>query len=47
MLTLAAAGEHSVLLLASRIWETIIGGAVGLASAMFLFPLRTQARDKA
>ncbi len=41
IMTLAISGEHSVLLLASRVWETLIGGGLGLASAMLLLPLRT------
>ncbi|WP_213958924.1 hypothetical protein [Variovorax sp. dw_954] len=31
-LTLAAAGEHSVALLASRAWETLLGSALALPS---------------
>jgi len=38
--TLAVSGEHSVPLLASRVWETLIGAALGLAAAMLLLPLR-------
>jgi hypothetical protein len=33
-------GEHSMLLFLSRIWETAIGGALGLSIAIFLLPLR-------
>lgn len=40
IVTLAAGGEHSVPLLAARAWETILGGALGCAAAMWLFPLR-------
>lgn len=40
ILTLAVAGEHSLTLLTARAWETVLGGAVGLGAAMFLFPLR-------
>jgi hypothetical protein len=41
IVTLAETGEHSVPLLASRAWETLLGGALGLAAGMFLLPLRT------
>jgi uncharacterized membrane protein YccC len=37
--TLAASGEHSIVLLASRAWETLLGGALGLVAATFLLPL--------
>ncbi len=40
IVTLAVTGEHSPLLLAARAWETLIGGALGLAAAMLVFPLR-------
>ena len=40
IVTLAASGLHSVPLLAARGWETFLGGALGLAAAMFIFPLR-------
>jgi len=40
IVTLAASGEHSIMLLASRAWETMIGGAFGLATALLLFPLK-------
>jgi len=40
VLTLAASGEHSVPLLASRAWETTLGGALGLLSARFVMPLK-------
>jgi hypothetical protein len=40
IVTLAATGEHSLLLLTARAWETLIGGALGLAAAMLVFPLR-------
>jgi hypothetical protein len=39
--TLAASGEHSVPLLAARAWETLIGGLLGLITALVLFPIRT------
>ncbi|MEJ8848465.1 FUSC family protein [Variovorax rhizosphaerae] len=40
VVTLAASGEHSVLLLSARLWETLLGGALGLAAARFFLPLR-------
>jgi hypothetical protein len=40
MVTLAVSGEHSMPVLFARAWETILGGALGLAAASFLFPLR-------
>ncbi len=40
--TLAAAGEHSVPLLLARAWETVLGGAAGLASALVVFPLKVK-----
>lgn len=41
IMTLAVSGEHSVLILAARAWETFLGGALGVASAMLLFPIRS------
>ena len=41
IVTLAASGVHSIPLLAARAWETLLGGAIGLAAAMFIFPLRS------
>ncbi|MEJ0017642.1 MAG: FUSC family protein [Acetobacteraceae bacterium] len=43
IVTLAVAGEHSVPVLAARGWETLLGGALGLAAATLLFPLRVSA----
>ncbi|MDM0115455.1 FUSC family protein [Variovorax sp. J22R133] len=40
VVTLAASGEHSLLLLSARLWETLLGGALGLVAASFFFPLR-------
>ena len=40
IVTLAASGVHSVPMFAARAWETLIGGALGLLAAMFIFPLR-------
>jgi Fusaric acid resistance protein-like len=45
IVTLAVAGEHSVPVLAARAWETLLGGALGLAAATFLFPLRARAME--
>ncbi|SHF20269.1 Fusaric acid resistance protein-like [Kaistia soli DSM 19436] len=39
VVTLAAAGEHSTWLFAARIWETVVGGGLGLAAALILLPL--------
>jgi hypothetical protein len=38
IVTLAATGEHSWVLLAARVWETLLGGALGLAAAMLVAP---------
>ena len=40
IVTLAAGGEHSRLLLFARAWETALGGAFGLAAAMLILPMR-------
>lgn len=40
VVTLAASGEHSISLLAERLWQTLLGGALGLAAALLVFPLR-------
>jgi hypothetical protein len=40
IVTMAASGVHSVPLLAARAWETLLGGALGLLAARFVFPLR-------
>ncbi len=40
IVTLAIGGEHSLLLLSARAWETLIGGALGLVAAMLVFPIR-------
>ena len=44
IVTLAAGGEHSIPLLASRAWETLLGGALGLAAATLILPLRASAQ---
>ena len=41
IITLAVRGETSAIMLVSRGWETLIGGALGLATAMLILPLRT------
>jgi hypothetical protein len=45
IVTLAVGGDHSVPLLVSRVWETLLGGALGLTAAMLLLPLRTLPRS--
>lgn len=40
IVTLAASGVHSVPLLAARAWETLLGGLLGIAAALFIFPIR-------
>ncbi|WP_421993225.1 FUSC family protein [Roseococcus sp.] len=40
VVTLAASGEHSVAHLAARLWETLLGGALGVTVAMLVLPLR-------
>jgi hypothetical protein len=39
IVTMAASGVHSIPLLAARAWETLVGGLLGLAAALFIFPL--------
>ena len=46
IVTLAVSGDHSIPLLASRGWETFLGGMLGLVIANLLFPLRTPAPNK-
>jgi hypothetical protein len=41
IITLAVRGETSAIMLVSRGWETLIGGGLGLATAMLILPLRT------
>jgi hypothetical protein len=45
IVTLAAGGEHSISLLAARLRETLIGGLLGLTTALVLFPIRAD-RDR-
>jgi hypothetical protein len=40
IITLEVSGESSTIVLASRAWETLIGGALGLATALLILPLR-------
>ena len=40
IVTLAAAGDHSWVLLAARAWETLLGGALGLVAAKLVVPRR-------
>jgi hypothetical protein len=44
IVTLAVTGETSIFVLASRAWETLIGGALGLSIALLLLPLHTSRR---
>jgi hypothetical protein len=46
IVTLAASGVHSIELLTARAWETLLGGALGLLAAMFIFPLRSPSPEK-
>ena len=41
IVTMAATGEHSLKLLASRSWETVIGGGIGIGAAMLIVPSRS------
>jgi hypothetical protein len=47
IVTLAAGGEHSIALLAARAWETLVGGLLGLAAALLLFPIKADSRENA
>lgn len=40
IITLAVSGENSVFFLASRLWETLIGGVLGLTIALYILPQR-------
>jgi uncharacterized membrane protein YccC len=42
VVTLAVAGDNSVLFLLARAWETLLGGALGLAIALLVFPIRVR-----
>lgn len=39
--TLAMSGDHSIAILISRAWETVLGAALAMTSAIFVFPLRS------
>lgn len=43
LLTLAAGGEHSMSVLVARLWETVLGVAIGVASGLLVMPLRDDA----
>ncbi len=43
IITLAVSGDNSIFFLASRLWETLIGGVLGLTIALYVVPQR-QAR---
>lgn len=45
VVTLAVAGEHSLAVLVARAWETLLGGALGIAAALLMFPLREAKAD--
>jgi hypothetical protein len=40
IITLAVTGENSIFFLASRLWETLIGGVLGLTIALYVVPQR-------
>jgi hypothetical protein len=40
IVTLAVGGEHFIQLLASQVWETLLGGAFGLGATIIFLPLR-------
>lgn len=40
IVTLAVSGPHPLWLLTARVWETLVGGALGAAAAWFIFPIR-------
>jgi hypothetical protein len=40
IVTLAAAGEYPPVVLLARAWETLIGGAIGLGTALTVLPIR-------
>jgi Fusaric acid resistance protein-like len=41
VVTLWISGDTSTFVLAARAWETVIGGSLGLGTAMFIMPLRS------
>ncbi len=42
IVTLVIGGETSIAVLTARAWETLLGGVLGLATAIFIVPLRPQ-----
>ncbi|MDQ7981770.1 FUSC family protein [Paraburkholderia sp. SARCC-3016] len=46
MITLAADGVHSVPYLLARLWETVIGGVIGVLAALLIFPLRANREEE-
>jgi hypothetical protein len=42
MVTLAMSGETAISVLAARAWQTLIGGALGVAAAKLVLPLRSK-----
>jgi Fusaric acid resistance protein-like len=47
IVTLAASGEHSLTLLSSRAWETLLGCALGWLSGRYCFRMRSTVEDSA
>ncbi len=41
-----AYGEHSLVLLSARAWETLLGGVLGVGAAMLLFLSRGMSRGE-
>jgi hypothetical protein len=39
-------GEHSIASFAARVWETLLGGVLGLTAATLLFALRALPRSE-
>jgi Fusaric acid resistance protein-like len=46
IVTMAASGDHSFRVLASRAWETVVGGVVGAVAAMLIVPRRDLRFDR-
>ncbi|HZZ10294.1 MAG TPA: FUSC family protein [Paraburkholderia sp.] len=42
IVTLAASGVHAIPVLAARAWETLLGGVLGIAAALLIFPIRSR-----
>ncbi|HTJ93817.1 MAG TPA: FUSC family protein [Pararobbsia sp.] len=47
IVTLAASGEHSIAFLLARAWETVLGGLIGMAMALVVFPLKAASDGRA